>query len=225
MVQLGRSPAAALKEPVMPTLETLIVFTAAAFVLTASPGPSNLYVLARSVSQGHRAGLIAAFGLAAGGLVHVAGAALGLAALFHHSATAFTVLKYVGAAYLIWLGIQCFRDGTAATPVTPAPPRPLGRIFRESVLVEILNPKVALFFLAFLPQFVDPAAGPIVWQTLILGLIVTAIALPCDVAVAVLSANIAGLLRRRPIWMKIQNWISGSILIGLGAAMALARRG
>jgi threonine/homoserine/homoserine lactone efflux protein len=209
----------------MPTLETLIVFTAAAFVLTASPGPSNLYVLARSVSQGYRAGLVAALGLAAGGLVHVAGAALGLAALFHHSAMAFTILKYVGAAYLVWLGIQCFRDGSAATPVKPAAPRPLGRIFRESVLVEMLNPKVALFFLAFLPQFVDPTAGPIVWQTLILGLIVTAIALPCDVAVAVLSARIAGLLRRRPVWMKIQNWISGTILIGLGAAMALARRG
>jgi threonine/homoserine/homoserine lactone efflux protein len=208
----------------MPTLETLIVFSAAAFVLSASPGPSNLYVLARSVSQGHRAGLVAAFGLAAGGLVHVAGAALGLAALFHHSATAFTVLKFVGAAYLIWLGIQCFRDGTAATPIRPAAPRPLGRIFRESALVEMLNPKVALFFLALLPQFVDPAAGPIVLQTLILGLIVTATALPCDIAIAYASARIAGLLRRRLVWMRIQNWISGTILIGLGAAMALARR-
>ncbi|MDZ4737819.1 MAG: LysE family translocator [Rhodospirillaceae bacterium] len=208
----------------MPSLETLIVFTAAAFVLSASPGPSNLYLLARSVSQGHRAGLVAALGLAAGGLVHVAGAALGLAALFHHSAMAFTILKYVGAAYLVWLGIQCFRDGSAATPIKPAAPRPLGRIFRESVLVEMLNPKVALFFLAFLPQFVDPAAGPIALQTLILGLIVTATALPCDVAIAILSARIAGLLQSRPIWMKIQNWISGTILIGLGAAMALARR-
>ena len=88
----------------------------------------------------------------------------------------------------------------------------------------MLNPKVALFFLAFLPQFVDPAAGPIALQTLILGLIVTATALPCDVAIAILSARIAGLLQSRPIWMKIQNWISGTILIGLGAAMALARR-
>ena len=212
----------------MPTWETLLVFTAAAFVLTASPGPSNLYVLARSVSQGHRAGYVAALGLAAGGLVHVAGAALGLAALFHHSATAFTIVKYVGAAYLVWLGIQCLRDGTRRQPVdlvdTKIAPRSHGRIFRESALVEILNPKVALFFLAFLPQFVDPAAGPIALQTLVLGLIVTATALPCDLFVAWASGRIAGLLRRQPIWMRLQNFLSGTILIGLGAAMALAKR-
>jgi threonine/homoserine/homoserine lactone efflux protein len=212
----------------MPSWETLLVFTAAALVLSASPGPSNLYVLACSVSQGHRAGYVAALGLACGGLVHVAGAALGLAALFHQSATAFTVVKYIGAAYLVWLGIQCLRDGAKGQPLAIEAPhaarRSHGRIFRESALVEMLNPKVALFFLAFLPQFVDPAAGPIAPQTLLLGLIVTATALPCDLLVAWTSGRIAGLLRRQPVWLQLQNFLSGTILIGLGAAMALARR-
>ena len=212
----------------MPSLDTLLVFTVAAFVLSASPGPSNLYVLARSVSQGHRAGYVAALGLASGGLVHVAGAALGLAALFHQSATAFTIVKYIGAAYLVWLGIQCLRDGVRNQPLkvetTGIAQRSKGRIFRESALVEILNPKVALFFLAFLPQFVDPAAGPVALQTLVLGLIVTATALPCDLFVAWSAGRIAGLLRRQPIWLRLQNFLSGTILIGLGAAMAVARR-
>jgi threonine/homoserine/homoserine lactone efflux protein len=211
----------------MPSWETFLVFTAAALLLGATPGPSNLYVLARSVAQGPRAGTVASFGLATGGLVHVAGAALGLAALFHQSATAFSIVKYVGAAYLVWLGIQCLRDGArgARDASLPQPvPRPLRRIFRESVLVEILNPKVALFFLAFLPQFVDPGAGSIVLQTLLLGLIVTASALPCDLLIAHSAGRIAALMRRQPLWMRLQNYLSGTILIGLGAAMALARR-
>jgi len=212
----------------MPSWDTLILFAAAAFVLSASPGPSNLYVLARSVTQGHRAGYLAALGLAAGGLVHVTGAALGLAALFHQSATAFAIVKYAGAAYLVWLGLQCLRDGWKGKPIAIEQPQAIrrspARIFRESALVEMLNPKVALFFLAFLPQFVDPAAGPVALQTLLLGLIVTAIALPCDLVVAWTSGRIAGLLRRQPVWMRLQNWLSGTILVGLGAAMALARR-
>jgi threonine/homoserine/homoserine lactone efflux protein len=209
----------------MPSLDTLIVFTLAAVLLNLSPGPSNLYVMARSVAQGARAGVVAALGLAAGSLVHVAASAIGLAALLHYSASAFTAVKFAGAAYLIWLGIQHLRRRTAPmSPSGAAGHLALPRIFRQSVLVETLNPKTALFFLAFLPQFADPAAGALAPQLLLLGLIVTLTAIPCDLMVAAGSGAVARLLLRRPYLQRLQDRLSGGILIGLGAFLALSRR-
>jgi threonine/homoserine/homoserine lactone efflux protein len=209
----------------MPHLDTLIVFTLAAVLMNLSPGPSNLYVMARSLAQGTRSGVVAALGLAAGSLVHVAASAFGLAALLHYSASAFTAVKLAGAAYLIWLGIQHLRR--RATPMAPtgaAGHLSLPRIFRQSVLVETLNPKTALFFLAFLPQFADPAAGAPAPQLLLLGLIVTLTAIPCDLMVAAGSGAAARLLLRRPYLQRLQDRLSGAILIGLGAFVALSRR-
>ena len=209
----------------MPSLQTLLLFTAAALAMNISPGPSNLYVMSRSLAQGTSAGLVAAGGLATGSLFHVTVTSLGLAVILKYSPLAFLVMKLAGAGYLIFLGLKMLL--TKSSPLSPdalLPKKPLGRVFAQSCLVEILNPKTALFFLAFLPLFADPKAGPLVPQLLLLGAIVTLTAIPCDALVAVLSGRAAALLRRRPIFQKLQNWISGSVLVGLGATIALSRR-
>ena len=210
----------------MPSIEALLIFTAAAMILNISPGPSNFYVMARSLGQGAGAGAVAAGGLAFGSLGHVIAAAFGISALFAYSPAAYTVLKVLGAGYLVYLGIRTLRDGGAqALPVAGVAARPLRRIFWESSLVELLNPKTALFFLAFLPQFVDVSAGPVAPQMLLLGLIVTVTAIPCDLFVALASGAAGRLFDRRPWLYRLQSRISGSLLIALGFFVAVARRG
>jgi threonine/homoserine/homoserine lactone efflux protein len=209
----------------MPGVETLLIFTAAALVMNLSPGPSNFYVLSRSIAQGTPAGLVATAGLAAGSLAHVAAAALGLSAIFLYSPVAYGLLKLAGAGYLIYLGLTyLLAPRPVAGALGTATPKPHRKIFLESSLVEILNPKTALFFLAFLPQFADVEAGPLAPQILLLGLIVTLTAIPCDAAVAALSGRAARLLSASPPIQRIGNWVSGSILIGLGAFLAFSRR-
>ncbi len=207
----------------MPSIEVLIGFTAAAVIMNLSPGPSNLYVMARAVAQGARGGLVAAAGLAVGSLVHVFAAVFGLAAVFKYSPLAYTVFKLVGAGYLIYLGVSYWRAGPAAVEnAERLPAKSLGTVFRESVIVEATNPKTALFFLALLPQFVDPAAGPVAPQFLLLGLIVTVSAIPCDVLVAVAAARVSQWLIRHEQAQVIQERVSGSILLGLGGYIVAA---
>lgn len=203
----------------MPSLETLVLFTVAALVMSLSPGPSNLYVLARSVSQGSAAGMLAALGLAIGSLVHVAAAALGLSLLFEAAPTLYLVLKFTGAGYLIYLGVRTFRAPVAGEVPHSLARRSGARILRESILVEVLNPKTALFFIAFLPQFVDSSQsmGP---QLLLLGIIVTVTALPCDIVVALGAGKAARWLRGNDAVQRMQNRASGTVLIGLGAYVA-----
>ncbi len=209
----------------MPGVEALLIFTAAALVMNLSPGPSNFYVLSRSIAQGTPAGLVATAGLAAGSLVHVAAAALGLSAIFLYSPVAYGLLKLAGAGYLIYLGITYLTSPRLAPGMLETlTPKPFRKIFWQSSLVEILNPKTALFFLAFLPQFADVAAGPLAPQILLLGIIVTLTGLPCDAAVAALSGRAARFLSASPPIQRILNWVSGSILIGLGAFVAFSRR-
>jgi len=208
----------------MPSPQTLLLFTAAALAMNISPEPSNLYVLSRSLAQGTSAGLVAAAGLATGSLFHVTVTSLGLAVILQYSPIAFLVMKLAGAAYLVLLGLKMLLSKSAAlSPDALTPKQPLVRIFRQSAVVEILNPKTALFFLAFLPQFADPKAGPLAPQLLLLGFIVTLTAIPCDALVAVLAGKAADLLRRKPIFQRLQNWISGSVLVALGATIALRR--
>ena len=213
----------------MPSLEVLLAFTAAALVMNISPGPSNLYVMARSIAQGTEGGLVAAAGLAVGSLVHVLATVLGLSAVFNASPLLYTVVKVLGAAYLIYLGISYWRAGPAEQPVDamPVPRKPLAMVFRESVIVEVTNPKTALFFIAFLPQFVVPESGPVWMQLLVLGAIVTVSALPCDVLVAVAASRVARWLTQHERAQVIQERVSGSILLGMGAYImadeALAR--
>jgi threonine/homoserine/homoserine lactone efflux protein len=207
----------------MPAIETLLVFTAAAMVMNLSPGPSNFYVLARSLEQGPGAGIVAALGLAIGSLVHVFAAAFGLSLLFAAAPLLYTGLKFIGAAYLIYLGIRTFLAKVEPGISIESLGRSRGSILRESVLVEVLNPKTALFFIAFLPQFVD-AKLPMAPQFLLLGLIVTLTAVPCDVAVAVGAGKAARWLRGSTKVRRWQNRVSGGILVTLGAYVAFGTR-
>jgi threonine/homoserine/homoserine lactone efflux protein len=207
----------------MPPFETLLVFTAAAMVLNLSPGPSNFYVLARSVGQGIGAGILAALGLALGSLVHVLAAALGLSLLFEAAPVLYTALKFIGAAYLIYLGARTFFARVEPGFSVESGGKSKSSILRESVLVEVLNPKTALFFIAFLPQFVD-AGAPVAPQIALLGLIVTLTAIPCDLGVAVGVGKAARWLRGNVKLQKMQNRVSGGILMGLGAYVAVAGR-
>ena len=207
----------------MPSLAHLAIFTLAALAMNAAPGPSNLYVLSRSLAQGTAGGLVSALGLALGSLFHVALAVAGLAALLSYAPTLYDAIRLAGAAYLIYLGIKTLRAPGASMPANGGARRSLGRVLFDAALVEMLNPKTALFFLAFLPQFVEPAAGPAAPQLLLLGLIVTLTALPCDMLVALAGARLARLFttqaRRR--W---PSRLAGSTLIALGLYTALMRR-
>lgn len=206
----------------MPTLETWLLFVPAALLLGIAPGPGVLYVLSRSLAQGRGAGLASAAGLAGGGLLHVAAAALGLSAIFAASPTLYQIVKLAGAAYLIYLGISEWRQaGTAQAAPRAARQASLGRIALQGVLVEALNPKTALFFLALLPQFVAPAQGAVASQMLLLGGFVTLVTLSVDLAVAFGSGSIAALIARRPLVQRIQARLSGSILCALGLRVAL----
>lgn len=213
----------------MPSAEALITFTIAAFIMNLSPGPSNFYIMARTLAQGIRGGLAAVAGLAVGGLIHVVAAVLGLSALFAYSPLAYTVLKIVGAGYLIYLGINAWRAANAGTDVAEfhedsdkRGAMALRQIFKESVLVEVTNPKTALFFLALLPQFVVPEAGPAAPQFLLLGLIVTLSAIPCDLFVTFFANRAATVINGNPAIQSWQDRVSGTILISLGAYVLLS---
>ncbi len=204
----------------MPPIENLIAFTLAALVLNISPGPSNMYVMARSISQGVRGGVAAALGMSTGSLLAVIATAAGISVVFQQSPLLYTLIKLAGACYLVYLGVGYWRAGPVEMgQARPSPPKPLGRIYKESILVEITNPKMALFFLAFLPQFVVPEAGPVWSQLLVLGLIVTVSALPCDLVVAYGSSRVAQWLIRHEKAQIIQERVSGSILLLLGSGM------
>ena len=207
----------------LPDLSTLAVFSTAAIALLVIPGPAVLYIVSRSIDQGRPAGLVSMLGIHVGSLVHVAAAALGLSAVLVSSATAFSVVKYLGAAYLVWLGIRRLRGGDASD--RPAVRRDdLGRIFRQGIVVNVLNPKTALFFFAFLPQFVRPGDGPVAAQVVVLGLLFIGLGLVSDGLYAVLAARFASWLRTNRRWPRIERRLSGGILITLGASAALAGR-
>jgi threonine/homoserine/homoserine lactone efflux protein len=199
------------------------LFLLAALIVAAVPGPGILYVAARTLSGGKSAGYASTFGTALGGLVHVIGGALGVSAIILASAELFTALKFAGALYLVWLGIKTFREARAvlAQPVVVAGTQ---HAFREGVLVEALNPKTAAFFLAFIPQFVDPAAGSVALQFVTLGLISVALNTLADVVVVVMAASARAGLTRRPNLLQRLRQGSGLFIAGLGISLALARR-
>lgn len=205
----------------MPTFNTLAVFAATALVFAAIPGPAVFYIVTRSVGDGRRAGVVSATAIASGTLVHVAAAALGLSALLASSVVALTVVKYLGAAYLVYLGVQTLRTADKAGPDEPPPARTLNRVFRDGVVVAILNPKTALFFLAFLPQFVDPARGPVPLQLAVLGLVLVVIAAASDLCYAIVSGTAGSWLRHRTALLRRTRWLTGSAYITLGIAAAL----
>jgi threonine/homoserine/homoserine lactone efflux protein len=207
----------------MPTLHTLAIFSAAVVLFAIIPGPAVLYIVTRSVSQGRTAGVVSALSIASGNLVHVLAAAFGLSALLASSATAFAAVKYLGAGYLIYLGIKTLRSHAAVPrPDAGVRPEPLRRLFRNGVVVAVLNPKTALFFLAFLPQFVDPASGPAAPQIILLGLLLVVITGLSDSTYALVSGIAGDWLRRNVRIQRRQHLVTGGAYLTLGVAAALA---
>jgi threonine/homoserine/homoserine lactone efflux protein len=210
----------------MPETSTLALFALAAITLLVIPGPSVLYIVTRSADQGRAAGLASVCGVHVGTLVHVSAAALGLSALLVSSATAYHTVRWLGAAYLVWLGVRRLlaRDEDAAVAAAGQGPRPPGlrRVFAQGVVVNVLNPKTALFFFAFLPQFVDTSRGSVPFQVLVFGVAFILLGLLSDGAYAMAASAGAGWLRRRRGVARATRLVSGGVLIGLGVTTALA---
>jgi threonine/homoserine/homoserine lactone efflux protein len=207
----------------VPDASTFALFVVAALVLLIVPGPSVLYIVARSVEGGRTAGLVSVLGVQTGALVHIAFAALGLSAILASSAVAFSVVKWLGAAYLVWLGLRRIFGRDDEEDEVAVEPERLSRVFSQGVIVNTLNPKTALFFLAFLPQFVDPARSAAWVQILLLGATFVILALCSDGLYALLSGTAGGWLRRRmksADFRRGQRYVSGGVLIALGAVAA-----
>jgi len=201
-------------------LRTLGVFAAAAFLLLMTPGPAVLYIVTRSVEQGRRAGLISVLGICTGTLAHVAAAALGISALLVASRHAFDVLRYLGAAYLIGLGLRTLSRRETAAGAAGAPRASLRRIFGQGVIVNLLNPHTALFFFAFLPQFVDPSKGAVPLQIVTLGLLFVLMSAMTDAVWAIGAGTAGDWIRGNRRFTRVQRYVTGGALIGLGAAAA-----
>ncbi|MGH2558375.1 MAG: LysE family translocator [Thermomicrobiales bacterium] len=201
---------------------TFGTFLIAAFLLLVIPGPAVMYIVARGIHQGRLAGMVSALGVGAGSLVHVAAATVGLSALLVSSALAFSIVKYAGAAYLIYLGVRTLLQRAEVHRAAALEPARLGRIFVQGALVNVLNPKTALFFLAFLPQFVDPARGSATGQTLVYGVIFTVMGIGSDSAYGLLSGTLGGWLKRQARLFSGQRLVAGAVYLGLGLATAVA---
>jgi threonine/homoserine/homoserine lactone efflux protein len=204
---------------------TLLLYAGASLALLVVPGPSVLYVVALSVRQGRRAGIASVVGVGAGAYVHFVAAAAGLSALIAASATAFAVVKWAGAAYLVVLGVRTLlgRDGPVA-PQGHLPVRSLWRVASQGTVVTILNPKLALFVLAFVPQFLDPARGSVAAQALLLGALFVGMAAVTDSFYALSAGWLGALMRRRAGAVLVQRWFTGGVYVALGVAAAAGHR-
>jgi threonine/homoserine/homoserine lactone efflux protein len=209
----------------MPDLSQLLLYVTAALLLAITPGPGLFYVAARTLAGGRAEGVASSFGTGLGGLVHVLAGSLGVSALVLASADLFTALKLLGAGYLVWLGLRTFQAARRDTPAGPAtPPVGVRRAFREGVLVEALNPKTAAFFLAFVPQFLDPPAGHVALQFVLLGAISVALNTLADIAVACAASRLRDGAATRPALVRRLREASGGAMVALGIGLALARR-
>jgi threonine/homoserine/homoserine lactone efflux protein len=206
----------------MPESPRLLLFFFAALILLLTPGPAVLYIVARSIDQGRVAGLVSVLSIETGNFVHVLAATFGLSALLMSSALAFSAVKYLGAAYLIYLGIRKLLTKPLPMQKHIAAGQSLRRIFTQGVLVAVLNPKTALFFLAFLPQFVDSSHGPVARQMLLLGCIFVLMALVSDSLYALLADSLGQWVRRSPAFLRGERYVVGGVYLGLGITAALA---
>ena len=199
----------------------LWAFVAASFLLWLTPGPDTMYILARSVAQGRRAGVMSALGIGSGLLIHTLLAAFGLSAILAASAWAFAAVKTAGAVYLIYLGLQALWKKVGRLDAPSFSPLGSWRVYRQGVVSNTLNPKVAIFFLAFLPQFVAPDRGGVWSQALVLGFVFVGLGLVTDSLYALAAGTVAGLLRRK---RNAVRYGSGAVFIALGATASFAKR-
>jgi threonine/homoserine/homoserine lactone efflux protein len=206
----------------LPECPSLGLFAIAALALLLTPGPAVLYIVTRSIDQGWRAGLVSVLGVHVGTLAHILAAAAGLSALLAASASAFGLVKYMGAAYLIYIGMRRLRDrGSIVAPEGGAPER-LSRAFVDGVVVNVLNPKTGLFFLAFLPQFVTEARGHVGEQIVALGVVFVLLGAVTDSLYALTAGTVARWLRGQPRFLGGERWVTGGLYISLGLAAALS---
>ncbi|OQM75131.1 LysE family translocator [Manganibacter manganicus] len=208
---------------VIPGATNLGLFVVAALVLLVVPGPAVLYIVARSVAQGRTAGFVSDVGIHSATLIHVAAAALGLSALLASSAIAFSIVKYAGAAYLIWLGLKkIFGRAEDVDMEIGMKSRSYARLYRDGFIVNLLNPKTALFFLAFLPQFVQVERGHIAMQIAFLGLLFTLLGFVSDGCYAFAASVLGNRLRQSRSYLRFERYVSGALFIGLGLSAAFA---
>ncbi len=202
-----------------------LMFFAAALAINLSPGPDMIYILSKTVTGGKKNGFAASAGVCTGALVHVFAAALGLSAILATSALAFSIVKYAGAAYLVYLAVQSFRPGMDSFEFSDnSPQKSPWSTFRQGILIDILNPKVAVFFMAFLPQFIRPGAGSTSQQIIILGIMVIAVAVITEFFIVMAASCTTGLLRKNKKYSLIMNRMQGSILMALAFRLALTEQ-
>ena len=209
----------------MPALDTWLIFAGAALLMALSPGPNMVYLISRSLCQGVAAGLRSWLGVALGFTVHMLSAVLGLTALFMAVPLGYELLKLAGGLYLLWLAWQALRPG-GRSPLQPRqlPPESPRKLFTMGLLTSILNPKVAMFYLSVLPQFIDPAQGTVLGQSLALGLTQVAIGSSVNLGVTLGAGQIASLFLHRPRWLAAQRYVMGTVLAGLGLRLMLMQR-
>jgi threonine/homoserine/homoserine lactone efflux protein len=207
---------------VIPEAPSVGLFVVAALALLLVPGPAVVYIVARSIHEGRRAGLASVVGIHVGTLVHIAAATLGLSAVIASSAVAFTAVKVAGAIYLVALGLWTLFSRHAEPDVALEGEQNLRRAFAQGIVVNVLNPKTALFFLAFLPQFVDPNAARPALQIAFLGFLFALLGLVTDSIWALAAGTAGGVLRRSRRFVRAQRYVTGTVYVGLGVATALA---
>jgi threonine/homoserine/homoserine lactone efflux protein len=213
----------------MPSLDNLLLFAAASVLLVLTPGPNLLYLISRTLCQGRTAGIVSLAGTTSGFIVHVLAAALGLSAVFVAVPLAFEAVRWAGAAYLLWLAWDAVRPGRAAGTgglyaPSAVPAVAPGRLFRIGLLTSILNPKVALFYLALFPQFVEPARGSVLAQSLVLGATQIAISIVGDLGFVLSAAAVARWLAERPVWVAAQRWVLGGVFAAIAVRLAFEDR-
>lgn len=209
----------------MPEATTLVAFAGAAMLLFILPGPAVVYIVTRSLSQGRAAGLVSVAGIHLGSAVHILAAAVGLSALIAASATAFTTIRWLGAAYLVYLGLRTLIGHDESFVASRTEPSSYRRVFAQGVIVNVLNPKVALFFLAFVPQFIDPSLGSTTVQVAVLGVVFVAAGVVSDGIYALAAGALGDRLMTRPRWRTASRYGAGAIYLTLGAAAAVSGAG
>jgi threonine/homoserine/homoserine lactone efflux protein len=209
----------------MVSLHDWLLFSAAALFLVLTPGPNMIYVVSRSLCQGRMAGVISLFGVVAGFIVHMLAAAIGLSAIFLAVPLAFTILKWIGALYLAWLAWQAVRPG-ARSPFEPQvlPPDPPRKLFLMGFVTNLFNPKVAMFYVAFFPQFIRPEHGSVFAQSIVLGVTQIVVSFSVNLSLALTAAAISAWLARNPLWLAAQRYVMGLVLGALAVRLAMEQR-